>query len=96
MSKGSPCSGLANLTGNRYSTPCERAFDIANHFAEWGGFDCDYNLLPTKSVRREFISVYLSSFETHRSGASGAVSQSQVDDLMAEVDLFRGVPGFYW
>ncbi|KAG0639714.1 kinase-like domain-containing protein [Tuber brumale] len=80
-----------------YSTPCERAFELANHFSEWGGLECDYSRLPTRSVRREFISTYLSSFELHRSGATAAtISAGQIDDLMNEVDLFRGIPGFYW
>src|SRR5690606_37849816 len=30
-----------------YATPCERAFDLANHFSEYAGFECDYSLLPT-------------------------------------------------
>ncbi|CUS12425.1 unnamed protein product [Tuber aestivum] len=80
-----------------YSAPCERAFELANHFSEWGGFECDYNRLPTRSARREFISAYLSSFELHRSGATAAaISTGQIDDLMNEVELFRGLPGFYW
>ncbi|EWC44150.1 hypothetical protein DRE_06975 [Drechslerella stenobrocha 248] len=47
-----------------YAIPTERGFDIANHFSEWTGFDCDYNLIPVT--------------------------------VMDEVDLFRGLPGFYW
>lgn len=77
-----------------YATPCERAFDIANHFAEWGGFDCKYELLPTRSTRREFIRAYLRSFHEHR--GDGSASDTEVDALMREIDLFRGVPGFYW
>ncbi|KAL7276705.1 hypothetical protein RUND412_000286 [Rhizina undulata] len=80
-----------------YATPCERAFDIANHFAEWGGFDCDYSLLPTKSTRREFIRQYLASFHQHRGDALFKEAQEvEVEALMEEVDLFRAVPGFYW
>ena len=84
-----------HLIDYEYSTPCERAFDIANHFAEWGGFECDYSKLPTRSTRREFIRVYLASFHAHRKDGV-AVTEAEVDGLMDEVDLFRGVPGFYW
>lgn len=81
-----------------YGTPCERAFDIANHFSEWGGFECDYNLLPTRSVRREFIQAYLESFHAHNRGgrSSAKVPEEEVEALAAEVDAFRGLPGFYW
>jgi len=86
------------VVGCRYATPCERAFDIANHFSEWGGFECDYNLLPTRSVRRDFIRAYLQSFHAHnRGGRSSAKNlEEEVEALMAEVDAFRGFPGFYW
>jgi ethanolamine kinase len=84
-----------HLIDYEYATPCERAFDIANHFAEWGGFACDYEKLPTRSTRREFIRVYLQSFHEHRKDGV-EVTDSEVDHLMDEVDLFRGVPGFYW
>ena len=49
-----------------YATPVPAAFDIANHFAEWGGFECDYNALPTRSQRRDFISDYLDSYRSFR------------------------------
>jgi ethanolamine kinase len=84
-----------HLIDYEYSTPCERAFDIANHFAEWGGFACDYEKLPTRSTRREFIRVYLQSFHEHRKVGT-EVSDAEVEHLMGEVDAFRGVPGFYW
>ena len=45
-----------------YTTPVPAAFDIANHFAEWGGFACDYSVLPTRSQRRAFIAEYLRSY----------------------------------
>ena len=48
-----------NFIDYEYATSSPAAFDIANHFAEWGGFDCDYNMLPTRSVRRKFLSDYL-------------------------------------
>ncbi|KAA8913522.1 kinase-like domain-containing protein [Sphaerosporella brunnea] len=84
-----------HLIDYEYATPCERAFDITNHFAEWGGFACDYEKLPTRSTRREFIRVYLRSFHDHRKDCV-EVSEAEVEHLMDEVDMFRGVPGFYW
>lgn len=48
-----------------YTTPCPAAFDLANHFAEWGGFECDYSVLPTRSTRRSFLQEYLTSYHHH-------------------------------
>ncbi|GAB7350939.1 hypothetical protein MBLNU459_g1446t2 [Dothideomycetes sp. NU459] len=80
-----------------YATPAPAAFDIANHFAEWGGFDCDYTALPTRSQRREFLSHYLSSYRSHAPASHKSMSEEkELDQLFSQVDLFRGVPGFYW
>jgi ethanolamine kinase len=76
-----------------YATPCPAAFDIANHFAEWGGYDCDYNMLPTKSVRRQFLQDYLDAFRAH---SDSPVPEDMLQTLYTEVDRYRGMPGFYW
>lgn len=80
-----------------YATPAPAAFDIANHFAEWGGFDCDYNALPTQSQRREFLSHYLKSYRTHAAASEKSSNfEKELNQLYTQVDLFRGIPGFYW
>jgi len=107
-----------------YACPAPAAFDIANHFSEWGGFECDYQHLPNRSQRREFLTCYLSSLlnhlpvdsmidcpvETDRSDESlshlpkdhdGEHSLSKthgemLSQLEEQVDLYRGLPGFYW
>ncbi|KAL0936615.1 choline ethanolamine [Colletotrichum truncatum] len=79
-----------------YATPSPAAFDIANHFAEWGGFDCDYSVLPSRSQRREFIEEYIRAYFNILPGRSNIDIESEVRKLQDEVDLFRGVPGFYW
>ncbi|PNS19816.1 Ethanolamine kinase 2 [Sphaceloma murrayae] len=80
-----------------YATPAPAAFDIANHFAEWGGLDCDYTAMPTTSQRREFIQHYVHTYRQHASPDSPDSSMPKaVDHLLDQVDLYRGVPGFYW
>ncbi|KAK6530169.1 hypothetical protein TWF694_003536 [Orbilia ellipsospora] len=84
-----------------YAIPTERAFDIANHFSEWTGFDCDYNLIPMSAARRAFVKAYLESFHSFKSqqspsSSSASVDEKEVQRLMDEVDSFRGIPGFYW
>lgn len=76
-----------------YATPAPASFDIANHFAEWGGFDCDFSVLPTRSVRRAFLREYLRTNSLH---LNRTYKDSELDDLFRQVDTFRGVPGFYW
>ncbi|KAF3762284.1 kinase-like protein [Cryphonectria parasitica EP155] len=77
-----------------YAVPSPAAFDLANHFAEWGGFDCDFSVLPTRSQRREFVAEYVRSYFALAGGAYD--HDAEVQRLTAEVDVYRGVPGFYW
>ncbi|KAH6854421.1 kinase-like domain-containing protein [Chaetomium sp. MPI-CAGE-AT-0009] len=84
-----------------YATPSPAAFDLANHFAEWGGFDCDFSVLPTRSQRREFIAEYIDSYfsllEKKRPGKAATVDKAaEIEQLHQEVDHYRGVPGLYW
>jgi ethanolamine kinase len=76
-----------------YATPCPAAFDIANHFAEWGGYDCDYNMLPTRSERSKFLETYVESYKAH---SDISVADDMLETLYTEVDKYRGMPGFYW
>ena len=78
-----------------YATPSPVAFDLANHFSEWGGFECDYSVLPTRGTRRAFIEEYVASYAK----SSPLPDESQEfysSRLSQEVDRFRGVPGLYW
>ncbi|KAK5690845.1 hypothetical protein LTR97_012006 [Elasticomyces elasticus] len=84
-----------------YATPSPAAFDIANHFAEWAGFECDHGAVPTESQRLDFLKHYVGSFRYH--SISDADTQAidvdlrkDLNQLHEQVDLFRGVPGFYW
>ncbi|KAH6678272.1 kinase-like domain-containing protein [Halenospora varia] len=80
-----------------YATPSPAAFDIANHFAEWGGFDCEHHLLPTQSQRCDFINVYVRSYFTYLGDDNANIDeQAEARKLFEEVDMFRGIPGFYW
>ncbi|KAL1891653.1 hypothetical protein Sste5346_007569 [Sporothrix stenoceras] len=83
-----------------YAVPSPAAFDIANHFAEWGGFDCDMSVLPTVTQRRNFIDEYIRVYAKLRlslpQGPDAFDTELEKAKLLQEVDLFRGVPGFYW
>ncbi|KAK3680465.1 hypothetical protein LTR37_021220 [Vermiconidia calcicola] len=84
-----------------YSTPGPAAFDIANHLAEWAGFECEYYAVPTKSQRREFLKQYVGSFRYHSISDDDTLSveidlKQNIDQLYNQIDDFRGMPGFYW
>ena len=88
-----PSVAAISFIDYEYTTPSPPAFDLANHFSEWGGFDCDYNALPTRSVRRAFLKEYISSFRSHTELDPNI---DFADRLFHEVDRFRGIPGLYW
>jgi ethanolamine kinase len=93
-SAGDSSNTKVHFIDYEYVSPCPPAFDLANHFSEWGGLDFDYNMLPTQATRRAFIEEYLRSFANYRPNKD--VMQTEVEELMTEVDRFRGLPGFYW
>ncbi|KXG46845.1 Choline/ethanolamine kinase [Penicillium griseofulvum] len=92
-----PKDGTApvNFIDYEYAVPAPAAFDISNHLAEWGGYDCDYNMMPTKSVRRQFLTEYTKSYCEQR-GLDASSQGEIVDRLYEDVDRFRGIPGLYW
>ena len=78
-----------------YATPSPAAFDVANHFAEWVGYECDYSAVPTVAQRRAFIREYIKTY-VELSGEAHLDVDQEARKLMDEVDAYRGVPGFYW
>lgn len=86
---------LVSFIDYEYATPAPAAFDLANHFAEWAGYDLDYSRLPTRTVRRGFIEEYVQSY-CHHAGLHDASQEAMVEKLYHDVDRFRGIPGFTW
>ena len=78
-----------------YGTPSPAAFDVANHFAEWAGYDCDYSAVPTRGQREAFVREYIRAYARLTDGVI-ADEDDEARKLMYEVDVFRGLPGFYW
>ncbi|KAI9684749.1 MAG: hypothetical protein M1829_000124 [Trizodia sp. TS-e1964] len=91
-----PLDGVESVSfiDYEYASPTPAAFELANHFSEWGGLSLDPSALPTRTQRLAFITEYLHSYHLH-SGLP-APTKDDAARLAAEVDLFRGVPGFYW
>lgn len=81
---------MVSFIDYEYATPCPAAFDLANHFAEWGGFACDYGMLPTRSVRRAFLREYLESYKLHTTKASTPHSAVRLENGEKEAALPTG------
>jgi len=52
-------------------------------------------MLPTRSLRRAFIKEYLQSLAKYKE-SDKEVTETEVEELVAEVDRLRGLPGYYW
>jgi ethanolamine kinase len=89
-----PTTRSVSFIDYEYATPSPAAFDIANHFAEWAGYDCDYTKVPTRAQRHAFISEYIRTYIELSGEPLDHADETQ--KLFAEVDVFRGVPGFFW
>ena len=97
----SPEERTVSFIDYEYSTPSPAAFDIANHFAEWAGLDCDHASVPTKGQRRDFLKHYVASFYFNAISEGDNLAmeidmRAAIDQLYNQVDEFRGIPGFYW
>lgn len=74
-----------------YMLPAPRAFDIANHLAEWQGFECDRSAIPKPSIDNPTLLRWCRGY-LNNPGAS----DEEVKSLVNEVICYYGVPGFYW
>ena len=72
------------LIDYEYSAFAPRAFDIANFFAEFAGFENDYSKLPTRLQRHEFCKNYLGDNST------------DIDTLEEEIRVWTVVVYAYW
>ncbi|KAJ1670554.1 hypothetical protein GGF38_001444 [Coemansia sp. RSA 25] len=66
-----------------------RGFDIANHFNEYAGFECDYSRYPAKSIQLQWFKTYLDQLGHDSSPAA-------LEDMYHEVNLFQLASHFYW
>ncbi|KAJ2887370.1 hypothetical protein FB639_001373 [Coemansia asiatica] len=72
-----------------YATYNYRGFDIANHFNEYAGFECDYSRYPAKEAQLEWFKVYLGQ-------ANLDSSPESLEKMYVEVCHFQLASHFYW
>ncbi|KAJ3677046.1 hypothetical protein LUZ60_002770 [Juncus effusus] len=73
-----------------YGSYSYRGYDIANHFNEYAGFDCDYDLYPDKEAQYHFFRSYLDSDNPE------AVLERDLETLYVETNTFRLASHLYW
>jgi ethanolamine kinase len=64
------------------------------------GFFCDFCVQQTRALRRDLVSEYFDSYHSLLEKMTPSMATgdraAETEKLLEEVDLFRGVPGFYW
>ncbi|XP_026664210.2 probable ethanolamine kinase [Phoenix dactylifera] len=73
-----------------YGSYSYRGYDIANHFNEYAGFDCDYSLYPDKNAQYHFFRSYLQPNKPHE------VHDKDLETLYIETNTFRLASHIYW
>lgn len=93
-----PMTKLPDLKDNpikfidyEYMLPAPRGFDIANHLAEWQGFDCDRSAIPEPSVSNPTLVKWVTSYLNKPDA-----TDEEVEGLIQEIYYHYGLPGFYW
>ncbi|KAF3339332.1 putative ethanolamine kinase [Carex littledalei] len=73
-----------------YGSYSYRGYDIANHFNEYAGFDCDYNQYPKKEAQYHFFRSYMKPDNPQ------AVPERELEALYIETNTFRLASHIYW
>ncbi|XP_068652762.1 probable ethanolamine kinase isoform X2 [Aristolochia californica] len=73
-----------------YGSYSYRGYDIANHFNEYAGFDCDYTLYPAKDAQHHFFRHYLQPDNPQE------VSDEDLEAIYIETNAFALASHLYW
>ena len=95
------------LIGFEYACVGPRGFDVANHFAEYAGFECDWSKLPNERQRERFCAAYVEAKrervrrhrrrgarESHSNSAAEDASKSAPDASESALALAREAEAF--
>ncbi|KAJ2709376.1 hypothetical protein H4R19_004285 [Coemansia spiralis] len=66
-----------------------RGFDIANHFNEYAGFECDYSRCPAKDAQLRWFKAYLDRLGNDSSPAA-------LERIYVEVSYMRPASHYHW
>ncbi|CEL98118.1 unnamed protein product [Vitrella brassicaformis CCMP3155] len=92
--------GSVDFIDFEYCAATERGFDIANHFNECVGFDCDWENYPSKEQQIDFIREYLSvvRYQTNNNseGCAASTSDSDVESVWEETQAYINASHLFW
>ncbi|CAB4001462.1 ethanolamine kinase 1 [Paramuricea clavata] len=73
------------------------AFDIGNHFNEFGGvvIDPDYSLYPNKDFQLKWLRIYLEE-KAKVQGTGDVITEEQLEKLYVQVNQFALVSHLFW
>ncbi|PRT54012.1 putative ethanolamine kinase A [Wickerhamiella sorbophila] len=95
INRNDPSKSMATFIDYEYAMPCPRSFDIANHFQEWQGYDCDRSLVPNPLCDDKNLNDWVDHYIKAIKHFTGTVIGT-VDQMIAELAVWWGMPGFYW
>eukprot|EP00249_Psilotum_nudum_P019045 c27071_g1_i1 orf=658-1773(-) len=67
-----------------------RGYDIANHFAEYAGFECDYSLYPGRDAQYHFFRHYICPSNPQE------VLQDELEQLYVETNFYALASHLFW
>ena len=86
-----PTTGDVTFIDFEYSGYGYQGYDIANHWNECMGFECDLSLYPSPEKRRLFVQEYIRAWDENASGAG-----KDCEALLLEADFFVLVSHLFW
>ena len=82
------------LIDYEYSGYSYRAFDLANHFNEWCGFELVWENFPSEDTQRRFLKEYLKEFYDNKKNESDL--EKEIDKMIEDIKWFDLASNFYW
>ncbi|KAF1870591.1 hypothetical protein Lal_00025853 [Lupinus albus] len=80
-----------------YASYNYRGFDIANHFAEYAGFECDYNLYPNMNEQFHFFRHYIQPDRPHeKEFIKAEVSEKDLETFYVETNTYVLASHLFW
>ncbi|KAJ3329126.1 hypothetical protein HDU76_008565 [Blyttiomyces sp. JEL0837] len=68
-----------------------RGFDIGNHFCEHAGFDCEWDLYPSREFQFKWLTTYLTEFNGGK-----PPTQDELSSAYAEVNKYALAAHMFW
>lgn len=86
--KGGPVMAFIDY---EYGCANDMHFDIANHFLEFAGFECNWAALPTQDLQKTFVEAYLKSLRN-----VDEIAPVEVSEELEKVRHYFSASHFYW